>query len=175
MEPKENSEEIVEEIIFDEDKGAELIKKLRARLKKCEQEKKEYLDGWQRLKADTVNADKRKSETLLSAQKRALSDFVQNLLPALDSFDIALQSDSWGKIDEVWRTGVEHVHTQLLKSLQDSGVEIFGSAGEMFDPNIHEAISHTDGGDTNTVAEVKQQGYKIDDIVIRAAKVSIYN
>jgi len=180
MDHEENNDEISEEIIYDEDKGAELVKKLRARLKKCEQEKKEYLDGWQRLKADTVNATKQQSETLKTAQKRAVSDFVHNLLPALDSFDIALQGDFEDKMDKEWLTGIKHVHSQLLKSLEVSGVESYGEVGEIFDFRIHEAIAHLSaqagekGGKENTVAKVEQRGYKMGDTVIRAAKVSVY-
>jgi len=170
-----NEEENNEEIVYDEDKGAELVKKLRARLKKCEEEKKEYLDGWQRLKADTVNASKQQSEALSAAQKRAVSDFMHNLLPALDSFDIALQGDYSDTMDAEWLKGIEHVHSQLLKSLEASGVENYGDVGELFDFRIHEAIAHEEGGKENTVAKVEQRGYKMGENVIRAAKVSVYN
>ncbi len=172
---EKKNEEITEEIIYDEDKGAALVKKLRAKLRACEKEKKEYLDGWQRLKADTINASKQQTEALKNAQKRAVSDFVHNLLPALDSFDIALQGESWDSIDKNWRTGIEHVHSQLLKSLQDSGITSFGKVGEIFDIHKHEAIAHIEGGKSETIAKIERRGYKMGDAVLRAAQVVVYN
>jgi len=175
MKAKKDTEKDEEEIVYDEDLGAELVKKLRTRLKKCEREKKEYLDGWQRSKADALNARKLQTEALQGAQSRSVSDFVHNLLPTLDSFDIALQGDSWEAVDEVWRTGIEHVHSQLLKSLELSGVETFGKEGDLFDINNHEAIGHVDGGESGTIAKVERRGYRLGETVIRAAQVTVHN
>jgi len=164
-----------EEIVYEEDAGAELVKKLRAKLKKCEQEKKEYLDGWQRLKADTLNAQKTQGKNAELMKNRVAQNFVHELLPALDSFDIATQGDSWENVDTVWRQGIEYVHTQLLTGLLNSGIESYGVAGELFDPNLHEAAAHVDGGESNTIAKVERRGYKMGDTVIRAAQVTVYN
>ncbi|QSH39590.1 nucleotide exchange factor GrpE [Candidatus Kaiserbacteria bacterium] len=168
-------EETTEEIVYEEDQGAELVKKLRAKLKKCEQEKKEYLDGWQRLKADTVNAQKNQKQGLELSQKRIVQNFVQELLPALDSFDIATQSGAWEKVDVVWRQGIEYVHAQLLTSLENSGVENYGVVGDTFDPALHEAGGHAEGGESDIIARVERRGYKMGDTVIRPAQVVVYN
>tara|TARA_B100000745_G_scaffold298478_1_gene247217 strand:- start:641 stop:1159 length:519 start_codon:yes stop_codon:yes gene_type:complete len=168
-------EDTTEEIIYEEDQGAALVKKLRAKLKKCEQEKKEYLDGWQRLKADTVNAQKNQKQGFEVSQKRILQNFVQELLPALDSFDIATQGDAWEKVDLVWRQGIEYVHAQLLTSLEKSGVEHYGVAGDTFDPTLHEAVEHAEGGESNSITRVERRGYKMGDTVIRPAQVVVYN
>jgi len=181
MKTQENKDENNEDIIYDENvensKGVEVVKKLRARLRKCEKEKKEYLDGWQRLKADNLNAKKQQIETLKNTKRMVISDFVHSLLPALDSFDIALQGSSWESVDKVWRIGIEHVHAQLLKSLEDNGVESFGKVGDIFDANIHEAISHEDKKNCKdgTISKVERKGYKIGDTIIRPAHVVVYN
>ena len=140
-----------------------------------EQEKKEYLDGWQRLKADTLNNRKQQTDTIKVAQTRAVNEFLQNLLPALDSFDIALHSPTWESVDQVWRTGIEYVHTQLLTSLEGAGITVYGEEGELFDPNLHEAIGHEDGGQSGTLARIERRGYKTGTMVIRAAQVVVYN
>jgi len=174
--PRMNSEEENnEEIIYEDDKGVELIKKLRTKLRACENEKKDYLDGWQRAQADAINTKKQHVEALKTAQKRAVSDFLYDLLPAFDSFDIALSSASWSDLDEKWRIGIESVRTQLLASLTTVGIEQYGEKGDTFDPKLHEAIGHESGGVENTIARVERRGYKTKDTVIRAAQVVVYN
>ena len=163
-----------DDVVYDEDQGAELVKKLRAKLKKCEEEKKANLDGWQRCQADAMNAKKTHAQALTNARERAVSDFVHNLLPALDSFDMAFQGEAWEKVDDVWRKGVEYVHSQLINSLESQGITVFGAVGEKFDPALHEAISHEEGGASDTIARVARRGYKFGDTIIRAAQVVVY-
>mgnify|MGYP001345305776 CR=1 FL=1 len=175
MKKEKTKKETTEDIVYEEDQGAALVKKLRAKLKKCEQEKKEYLDGWQRLKADTVNARKNQKQSFELSQKRIAQKFFQELLPALDSFDIATQGDAWEALDVVWKQGIEYVHVQLLTSLENSGVEHYGMVGDTFDPALHEAGGHAEGGESNTLARVERRGYKMGNTVIRPAQVVVYN
>tara|TARA_B100000745_G_scaffold187366_2_gene122853 strand:- start:7761 stop:8279 length:519 start_codon:yes stop_codon:yes gene_type:complete len=171
-----DSNENLDDIVYEEDKGADLVKKLRTKLKKCEQEKKEYLDGWQRQKADALNAKKHYAATLAEAKSRAVADLLQGLLPALDSFDIAMRGKAWRNVDEDWRTGVEQVYSQLLASLEDYGVHVYGEAGSTFDPKEHEAVGYEKGGkESGTIARVERRGYKIGDTIIRAAQVIVYS
>ena len=169
-----------EEIVYEEDQGAEIVKKLRTRLKTCEQEKKEYLDGWQRLKADMLNTKKQQSTALEVAQQRAIENFVHELLPVLDSFDIALSGDAWERVDKVWRTGIEHVRSQMTKSLEGAGVTKYGEIGDVFDPQLHEAVTHLPaqagekGGESGTIARVERPGYRTNALVIRPAQVAVF-
>lgn len=162
------------DIEYEEDQGAALVKKLRAKLKKCEQEKKEYLDGWQRLKADTLNT-KRQQATLEGARKqKAIEDVLFELLPALDSFDIALSGTQWDAVDETWRKGIEHVHGQLVRGLSEVGISRFGAPGDVFDPLLYEAVGYEAGsGQAGTVVSVKRLGYKFQNTVLRAAQVTL--
>jgi len=164
MKTDDTQEEETSDVVYDEDQGAELIKKLRAKLKKSDQEKKEYLDGWQRLKADSLNARKLQVDALSASRERAVNDFVHELLPALDSFDIAFRGEAWEKVDDVWRKGIEYVHAQLLTSLENSGVVSYGEVGDVFDPKLHDAAGHEDGGESDTVARVERRGYKIGEM-----------
>ena len=173
--------EPVDDIVYDEDQGAALVHKLRERLKACEGEKKEYLDGWQRAQADMTNMRRQHTEELTSARGRAEASLVESLLPVLDSFDVALTGDAWERVDEVWRTGITHIHTQFLTILEEQGITTYGAPGDVFDPALHEALSHVSPeahegeGESNTIARVQRRGYKNARGVIRPAQVVVYS
>jgi len=102
----------------------------------------------------------------------------EKLLPALDSFDMALgNKEHFESLDKEWRTGIVSIHSQLIKGLENSGIEKIDESGIAFDPNIHQsinAIETTEESKDHTVEKVLQIGYKIGDRVIRPAKVTIY-
>lgn len=151
------------------------MQKLRDELEKAKAERQEYLDGWQRCKADAVNAKKEALAMGERAGRRTLESFIEELIPALDSFDMASGSEAWNTIDKGWRTGMEQVRNQLIEALSRAGVERFGAAGEKFDHALHDAIQETqDGeGDSGTVARVVRFGYKTCDRVLRPAQVIV--
>ena len=90
------------------------IKKLRDELKLAQQKRDEYLDGWQRCKADAINA--RKEAALLhdKAHGRGKELVFEEIIPVLDSFDMAVGSEAWATVDDNWRNGMEQVRNQLL-------------------------------------------------------------
>lgn len=166
-----------EEVIYEEDHGTDAIKKLREKLKKCEEEKKENLDGWQRAQADLVNARAKHNKALADMQERAIEAVFQDIIGALDSFDLAFQGEAWEHVDEVWRKGVEHIHAQLLNTLTQHGVEAYGEVGDQFDPQLHEALESAqtpDGDKSDKIARVQRRGYKRNDRIIRPAQVVVY-
>ena len=62
-------------------------------------------------------------------------------LSVLDSFNMAFANkESWDKVDENWRRGVEYIFTQMNTIFEEYGVKAIGEAGETFDPNIHQSI-----------------------------------
>ncbi len=96
--------------------GAKL-KKLKDELIQVKGERQEYLDGWQRCKADSVNSRK---ETLAHAERlgeRAKEGLVEDIIPALDGFDMAAGSPAWESLDAGWRSGIEQIRSQLLDVL----------------------------------------------------------
>lgn len=151
------------------------MQKLRDELEKVKAERQEYLDGWQRCKADTVNAKKEALSLGEKAGKRALESFVEDLMPALDSFDMAVGSAAWGSIDKNWRAGMEQVRAQLLDALSRHGVERYGAVGDAFDHALYEAAEEdaTIEGESGTVARILRFGYKSQDRVLRPAQVII--
>ena len=159
-----------------EEQAAAKLKKLREKLKACEADKQQYLDGWQRAKADLINTRKDAEEEIRKKSIYATQGLVRHLLPALDSFDIAMKGEAWNKVDSAWRTGVEYIRTQLLSALKDEGFESFSPLGEAFDPHAHEPMrieAPKEGEAEGIVAEVLQCGWRHKGTVIRPAKVVV--
>jgi len=151
------------------------LKKLRAELKEAQAKRDEYLAGWQRAKADSVNA---KNDAMRTAERnieRAKESFIEALLPALDSFDMATSSESWDNVAEEWKSGMGRIHNQLLDVLHKNNVKRFGKSGEKFNPAFHEAVQEVDDGDgeSHTILKVLRHGYSMDDRVIRPAQVIV--
>jgi molecular chaperone GrpE len=154
------------------------LKKLRQELKACQSEKAEYLTGWQRAKADLVNAERRMQQESTDRLKFANQRLIEDLLPVLDSFAMAFgNKQAWEAVDENWRVGVEFIHTQFFKTLSDYGLSLINQMDVELDPMRHESIETVPTNDESKdhhVAEVIQNGYQLQDKVIRPAKVKIY-
>jgi molecular chaperone GrpE len=143
------------------------IKKLKEKLKFAEEKAKEYLDGWQRAQADFANLRRRDEDAKIEFLKFANQGLLEELIPVLDSFNIALSKG---------HKEIEPVFKQLLSVLKSKGIEELEPLGQLFDPRFHEAIAVTETEDKNEdhkVTEVLQKGYKLGDKVIRPAKVKI--
>ena len=161
--------------VFSKDK----IKKLREDLKAAQKEKTDYLTNWQKERADFINykkaEDDRKKQTLDFAREQ----FVEELLPVLDGYDMAFSNkEAWEKVEKNWRMGVEYIHQQLIRVLFDNGVtEIAPREGDVSDPALHdmiETVATEDPAKDHTVAQVMQKGYKMKDRVMRPARVKIW-
>lgn len=156
----------------------DVVKKLREDLKKAREEKQEYLTGWQRAKADYVNLERSEETKRKELRAHITAGFVEDLLPTLDSFDMAFANkEAWEKVDTNWRVGVEYIHQQFIRSVEGYGVKKIGMIDEAFDPNLHEALETLplEAGKTeDTIATVVQSGYSMNDIVIRPARVKVW-
>ncbi len=171
----EAQEERAEELIDMEERAEDKLKALREKLAACQKEKHEYLDGWQRLKADILNSKKRQEGERERDKERQTAAFVEKILPLCDSFDMALRSNVEGN---EWRTGFEQIYNQLTSIIKSYGVTIIEPKHEPFDPRFHEAVSEMPVSDAalhQTVVDVLQNGYAIGDYLIRPAKVVVGN
>ncbi len=151
------------------------IKKLREQLKEEQGKRDEYLDGWQRCKADSINSRK---ETLAEAERRAerlKMGMIEDIIPVLDSFDMATGSEAWTEVSDGFRTGMEHVRNQLLEVLERGGVSRFGKVGEQFDPRMHEAVQELDDvpGESHSIVKISRFGYRAGERVLRPAQVFV--
>lgn len=153
--------------VLSEEHQGETIKKLKGKLKEAEDKAREYLDELQRSKADFVNMRKRDEDSKLEFLKFAKSDVVSELIPVLDSLNIALTHGE---------KSVDPIYKQFLKILKDHGLVESDPLGETFDPVYHEAIGviKTDKDEEDhKILEVMQKGYILSGKVIRPAKVRI--
>lgn len=172
------SEEIDElEIEETEALSRQKIKKIKEELKRCKAEKQQYLDGWQREKADLLNIRKRQADELERIRVRTQSECIEKLLPLCDSFDMAMSnSDAWERADQSWRKGIEQIHTQLQNILTSYDVHTVGSVGEAFNPHLHEAVSSapvSNEKEHQTIVTVYQKGYRAGENLVRPAKVIV--
>jgi len=151
---------------------------LKEKIKVLQKEKQEYLDGWQRSRADYANLQKTTDEDRKRMRGLVEENFIEDLIPVIDSFSMAMSNkEAWEKVDANWRTGVEYIYQQMMTVLKDRDFATFGAIGETFDPTLHEAVSEKETDDeklNHTIASVLQQGYKLGDNVLRAARVSVY-
>jgi molecular chaperone GrpE len=154
------------------------VKKLKEKIEILKKEKQEYLDGWQRSRADYANLVKAHEEDKKRMKGLFKESFIAELIPVVDSFLMAMANkEAWEKVDPNWRTGVEYIFNQLMGTLEAHGLKLFGEVGEQFDPTLHEAVSEEETGDAakdHTIAKVVQKGFMLGDAVIRAARVSVY-
>jgi len=171
------SDDTLDDSVIAEENMSEMIKKLRERLKKADAEKQEYLTGWQRAKADMVNARKRDDEERKEFMKFASGRLIEDLLPVLESFDMAMgNKEAWEKADKNWRIGVEYIYSQLSKALLDNGLEEINPLNEKFDHAKHEAASYepvTDEKLDHSIISVIQKGYSLNGKVLKVPKVKV--
>ena len=168
----EYSDENLDDSVVAEESAQETIKKLREKLKKSEEEKKEYLDKWQRGTAEFLNARKRDEESKKEFLKFANENLIVELIQVLDSFNMAFSNkEAWEKVDKNWRTGVEYISNQLKKILEDAGLKEIDPIGKPFDPMRDEAIE--DGKASDLVTTVVQKGYELNGKTVKAPKVKV--
>ena len=131
-------------------------------------------DSYLRLAADYDNFRKRTIKEKEQSYSGGKADAIEKLLPVYDNLERALNQPTE---DEAYKKGVEMTMTQLVNIFAGLGVEIFGNVGDTFDPNIHNAVMHTeeDGVAENTITQVFQKGFKLGEKIVRFAMVQVAN
>jgi molecular chaperone GrpE len=171
---KEEKEEIVVEETIDEGGDLEIqgkFKQLQEKLKKCQEMKDEYLAGWQRAKADLINARKDDEKKVLEFIKFANASLMSELLLVLDSFDLAFPDKEQ---DSKFSKGIFLIKMQLEDILKKYGLEPIKSIGEKIDLNLHEVVGEEESDkEEGTIIEEMQKGYTLSGKVLRPAKVKI--
>ena len=151
------------------------LKKLKDELEKVKKERQEYLDGWQRCKADSINARKETESRATRTAEIQREALVHDIIPALDSFDLAAESEAWATVSDGWKSGMERVRDQLIDALKKHGVERYGKVGNMLDHALHEVVQEVDGapGKPGEVVRVLRAGYRSSERVLRPAQVIV--
>ena len=131
-------------------------------------------DAHLRVAAEFDNFRKRTIKEKEASYGNGKADAVAKMLPIYDNLERALNQPTE---DAAYKKGVEMTMNELVKIFTALGVEIFGNAGDAFDPNLHNAVMHIDSEELgeNTIAQVFQKGFKIGEKIVRFAMVQVAN
>ena len=131
-------------------------------------------DAHLRLAAEYDNFRKRTAKEKEASYAHGMAAAVEKLLPVYDNLSRALQQETQ---DAAFKKGVEMTMAELVKILNAMGVEIYGQPGDLFDPNLHNAVLHIDDESIpeNTITQVFQQGFKMGEKIVRFAMVQVAN
>ena len=166
-------EDVVPEHADSEEDAGETIEQQLAR---AQDTIKDYWDQMMRLRAEIDNNLKRAERDVENAHKYALKNFIENLLPVIDSMEmgqVAAGADN-ATLDSI-REGSELTMSMFVQVLEKNGLEQIDPLGDKFDPERHQAISMTeaDNAESNTVIEVMQKGFSLNDRLVRPAMVVV--
>ena len=164
-ENKTKNEELNEE--------AEVIEEVSEETAPEKNESDELKDKLMRTMAEFDNYKKRTQKEKDSLYQFTVGETVGKFLPVLDTLKLSLNHDG----DENFKKGVELTIKQFEETLSKLGVSEISSVGEIFDPNLHNAVMHIEDENykENEIVEVLQTGYKLNDNVIRFAMVKVAN
>lgn len=187
-EKNEKPEEIIEEeIILEEDteiedeisddakeEGDELTA-LKAEMVALEEKSAEYLDGWQRARAEFANYKKRTEREREQSYKNASGKVILRFLPVLDDMERAMIDRPVDGNGASWADGIDLVYRKLQQILEAEGVKPMEAEGAMFDPTLHEAVVSmpSEEHESGQIIEVLQRGYIIGERVLRPAMVRV--
>lgn len=153
----------------------ERINALLEEIERLQQEASEYLDGWQRERAEFANYKNRTAREKEEARAQIAGEIIAKYLEILDDLELAIINQPAEIEAEAWADGIKLIHLKLNAILEDEGIEVILAEGDTFDPNFHEAITYEENDDhqDGQVIEVVQKGYKLGDRVLRPAKVRV--
>lgn len=137
----------------------------------------EYLEGWQRARAEFANYKKRVEREMKDSHSSAAGSVLKDVLPVIDDFERAMSNVPESLQGDPWVGGVGMILRKLNKVLEDYNVTVIVPTGELFDPNRHEAIGVDDSSDVEAghVTVTVQKGYVLGDRVLRPALVRVAN
>ena len=136
----------------------------------------EQKDGWLRTRADFDNYKKRVQRDATRSYQDAMTSVLKIFLSISDDIERALKNKPEDKELSGWVDGIELIQQKLLNQMKNQGVErIDVKPGDMFDPNLHEAVTQEDNPDfeEEQIIDILQPGYRISDRIIRPAMVRV--
>ena len=152
------------------------IDPLQAELEACKTELAAEKEKYLRMAAEYDNYRRRSAKEREAAYSDAYADALMQIIPVIDNLERAAGYGNAG--DAKQRSdGVNMILTQFTSVLEKMGIEAFGEKGDLFDPNIHNAIMHEEDPeqDESILGEVFQRGYRRGDKIIRCAMVKVIN
>ncbi len=165
---------VAEEITEEVEEVSEL-EALRQELEKAKAQAAEYLDGWQRARAEFANYKKRNEQERQELFKLANTTLITRLLPIFDDFERAFQTLPRNLLSLTWIDGVALIYRRLQAILDGEGLTPMETEGQSFDPLVHEAVTYEESAEHQEgqiIGEV-QKGYNLGDRVLRPALVRV--
>jgi molecular chaperone GrpE len=153
---------------------AEATALLQSEVDRLKQERDQSVERLARLQAEFENARKRDARERADFRDFAVSGAVEQFLPVLDNFHLALKSS--GSLEQL-RSGLELVVKQMEEVLRTLNVQPVEAVGARFDPRFHEALESVDRTDLpdHQVLDEVRRGYRIRDRLLRPALVRVVN
>ena len=175
MNDLEHQDPGVEQILPEESSLEVDIESLHSSLEEMTAKAEEYLDGWQRARAEFANYKKRVLKENTEIHQVARGEVIKIYLDILDDLKRALDEKPSQGEGKSWAEGIELIVQKLCSRLEAEGVKPMDPLGEEFDPNIHEALmkEESDDYESGQIIEVMQEGYWIGDKVLRPALVRV--
>ncbi len=158
-----------------ESSGTSEEESLEEQVKRLHTEADEYLDGWQRARAEFANFKKRTQRENEHTRERIAGEIITHFLGVKDDIERALSRVPETDDFQEWVLGIELIHQKLQALFDAEGVELIDAEGERFDPNFHEAVSfeESDDHEEGVIIDITQPGYKIGERVLRPAMVRV--
>jgi molecular chaperone GrpE len=153
----------------------EKLAALQEELARAQAERSEYLDGWQRERAEFLNYKKRVERDLESAHAVAAASILTRYLAVLDDLERALKDPPAAPEFAAWVDGIQLIQRKLQAILDAEGVETIQAEGMLFDPTVHEAVTFepSDGFHEGQIIEVVRKGYRLGERILRPAMVRV--
>lgn len=173
--PEEVEYEVIEGVIEEAEPEEDEVETLRAELEQAQAQAADYLEGWQRARAEFANFKKRVEAERQELRRASTEALLLKLLPVVDDFERAFQVLPEESADEAWVDGFRMILRKLQALLESEDVTPIEAAGHPFDPLWHQALlqeeteEHRDG----YVIEEMQRGYRLGDRVLRPSMVKV--
>lgn len=164
----DNNEEVINK------KEKKKVEKQAEELEKLKAEVEHWKNEYYRAYADTKNLRNSIEKDYKEALKYRSEGFIEELLPVLDSFHMALANEPTDPALKNYLTGFQYVYRNLVSILQNEGVsEIAPKVGDKFDSRTMNAVDTEEGENENLVLKVYGNGYKLHDRIVRPAMVQV--
>ncbi len=155
----------------EEIKKIDEVEQLKKEIEQKNQKIEELTDTLKRLQAEFENFKKRIDKEKIEFVKYAHADVIAQMLPVLDSFEIALKNTN---DKEKFVEGIKIIYAQIYSVLEAEGLKPIKATGEKFDPYKHEVLMKEESDKPeDTILEEFQKGYMLNDRVLRHSKVKV--
>ena len=164
-----------EPVAQEEEAAVDEVTALLEELEEAKRKEAEYLDGWQRARAELANARKRFQREQEQAYANAKADVLVRVLPTVDDFERAFVTLPEEMEEEAWLGGVRLIWRKLQALLEQEGVSAIEAAGQEFDPHLHQAVTHepSETVPEGQVIDEMQKGYQMGGRVLRPSIVRV--